>query len=63
MIKMTQSFSHWLITNHPDIYGLIMFGHLELLTKEMKNEYCEWVTTDEGKSYLKGGKNYKEGEN
>ena len=37
-----------------------MFGHLELLTEEMKNEYAEWVVTDEGKSYLKGGKNYKD---
>lgn len=60
MIKMTQSFSHWLFTNYPKLYSLILFGHIELITEEMKTEYAEWVLTDEGRLYLKGGKNYKE---
>jgi hypothetical protein len=60
MVRMTQSFSHWLLSNYPEKYSLILFGHLELLTEEMKTEYAEWVVTDEGSSYLKGGKNYKD---
>lgn len=37
-----------------------MFGHTELLTKEMYDEYIKWVQTDEGKQYLKGGSKYVE---
>lgn len=41
-----------------------MFGHIEVFTPELENEYLEWVQTPEGRSYLKGGANYKEdGEN
>ena len=60
MVKLTQSLSHWLFVNHKDKIGLIMLGHTELLTKEMYNEYIEWCKTEEGRSYLKGGANYKE---
>ncbi|MBR1833276.1 MAG: hypothetical protein IJ784_12740 [Ruminiclostridium sp.] len=35
-----------------------MFGHTELLTQEMYDEYLKWVQTDEGKQYLKGGSKY-----
>ena len=60
MIKLTQSLKHWLWKNHRDKLALITFGHTELFTKEMEREYLEWCKTDEGKSYLKGGANYKE---
>lgn len=61
MVKLTQSLEHWLTENHRDIIGLIMFGHIELFTEEMKKEYLEWVQTDEGKQYLVGGSKYKDG--
>lgn len=40
---------------------LLYFGHTEVLTPELQAEYMEWVQTDEGRSYLKGGANYKDG--
>ena len=63
MVKMTQSFSHWCWTYHRDIYTPLMFGHVEELTPELWQEYIEWVKTDEGKKYLKGGECYVEEEN
>ncbi len=63
MVKLTQSLSHWLFENHKDKIGLILIGHTELLTKEMCAEYIEWCKTEEGRSYLKGGSNYKEQQN
>lgn len=60
MVRLTQSLSHWLFVNCPEKLPLIMFGHLELFTDEMKKEYLEWCKTEEGLSYLKGGSNYKE---
>lgn len=62
MIEFTQSFSVWCWKYHRDIYALLKFGHLELLSEDMKKEYIEWVATDEGKQYLKGGSKYKETE-
>lgn len=59
MVKLTQSLERWLADNHKDILPLIMFGHIELFTEEMQKQYVEWCKTDEGKSYLKGGSNYK----
>lgn len=58
MIKMTQSLSVWLLKYHRDKYVTISFGHLEDFTDEMKKEYIDWVKTEEGRSYLKGGSNY-----
>ena len=60
MVKLTQSLQQWLWVNHRDIIGLIMMGHTELMTDEMWEEYIEWCNTEEGRSYLKGGSNYKE---
>lgn len=62
MVKLTQSLEAWLIKNHPDLIPLIMFGHVELFTEEMKREYIEWCKTEEGKQYLVGGSKYKEGD-
>ena len=52
MTRMTKSFVVWCLKYHKDIYSLLMFGHTELLTKEMCQEYLDWVQTDEGKQYL-----------
>jgi len=37
----------------------ITFGHVEVISDEVKKEYLKWLETDEGKSYLEGGSNYK----
>lgn len=60
MIKLTLSLRQWLWENHRDKLTLIMFGHTELLTEEMYEEYLKWCQTDDGKKYLKGGSEYKE---
>ncbi len=60
MVKLTQSLEQWLWMNHREILPLIMFGHVELFTEEMKQEYLKWCLTDEGKQYLKGGSKYEE---
>ena len=58
MVQMTQSFEHWLFKYHNDVFALILFGHVELLTDEMWSEYIEWCKTDEGEQYLRGGSKY-----
>lgn len=60
MIELTQSLAHWLWMRDPSLSALIMFGHTELLTEEMWDEYIEWCKTDDGKQYLKGGSKYRE---
>jgi hypothetical protein len=60
MIRMTQSFGTFLFKYHKDILVPILFGHMELLTKEIEQEYIEWCKTDEGEKYLKGGSEYDE---
>lgn len=60
MIKLTQSLNHWLFENHRDIYTLILFGHVELLTEQMIKDYIEWCKTEDGKQYLHGGSKYIE---
>ena len=60
MVRLTQSLQHWLWENHRDKIGLIMLGHIELITEEMAKEYIEWCKTEDGKQYLKGGSKYKE---
>lgn len=62
MVKLTHSLSQWLWINHRDKISLIMLGHTELMTDEMCQEYIEWCKTEEGRSYLKGGANYREAE-
>lgn len=60
MVKLTQSLEHWLWEKHRDKIPLILFGHVELFTEEMNQQYLEWCQTEEGRSYLKGGANYRE---
>ena len=62
MVRLTQSLQQWLWINHRELIPLITFGHVELFTDEMAKEYLEWVQTDEGSQYLKGGSKYKEEE-
>lgn len=54
MVTMTKSFSVWCFTYHKELYSLLMFGHVELLTRELWEEYIEWCKTDEGMQYLDG---------
>ena len=58
MVKLTQSLQQWLWENHKDKIALIMFGHTELMTDEMRSEYIAWCKTDDGRQYLKGGSKY-----
>lgn len=62
MVVLTQSLHEWLWRNHRELIPLIIFGHTELFTDEMRAAYIEWVQTDEGKQYLKGGSKFKEEE-
>lgn len=60
MVKMTPSFRHWLWENYREKFPLVLFGHVELITDEMWNEYIAWCETEEGRNYLEGGENYEE---
>ena len=60
MIKLTESLRQFLTKFYPQILPLIILGHVEMITEEIENEYIEWCKTEEGRSYLKGGANYKE---
>lgn len=55
MVKLTKSLKHWLWKNHRYIFSLILFGHTELFTEEMNQQYLEWCQTEEGRNYLEGG--------
>lgn len=59
MVKLTQSLEEWLFRFHPELLPLIAFGHTEYFTEEMWRAYLDWLKTPEGRSYLKGGSNYK----
>lgn len=58
MVTMTLSFKTWCFKYHREIYSLLMFGHVELLTDNMKKEYLNWCRTEEGRKYLEGGEEY-----
>ena len=59
-VKLACSLRHWLFANYPDVLPLLLFGHVELFTEEMEQEYLDWCLTDEGKRYLVGGDLYEE---
>lgn len=59
MVELTKSFEQYLWANYKDIFPLIMFGHTELVTDEIWNNYIEWCKTEEGKKWLVGGEEYK----
>lgn len=54
----TQSMEVWLFAHHRDLVVPLMFGHLELFTEEMAEEYADWCRSEEGRQYLKGGSKY-----
>ena len=60
MVRLTQSLKEWLWQHHREMLPLILSGHVELFTPEMKQQYLEWCQTEEGRQYLKGGSKYKE---
>lgn len=60
MYSFTPSAAKFFFDKYPQEASLFMFGHTEAITEEMCKEYIEWCQTDEGRSYLKGGANYKE---
>ena len=63
MVKLTQSLREWLFKNYPDKLPIIMFGHVELFTKEMNAEYLQWCQTYECKEYSHDNYEYKEKNN
>lgn len=67
MVKLTRSLKRWLSINYDrydrETLALIQFGHTELMTKEMWDEYIKWLQTEEGQQYLKGRRKYREDEN
>lgn len=60
MIKLTWSLQNFLSKYHPDLLVPLTFGKIELYTKEINNEYLDWLFSDEGKEYLQGGSKNKE---
>ena len=60
MYRLTESLKRYLWKLHKEKLSLILFGHIEVLTDEIVQDYLEWCQTDEGKQYLKGGEKYKE---
>lgn len=58
-VKLTQSLQHWMWENHRDLLPLLYFGHVEVFTEEMEEQYIAWCNTEEGKKYLEGGECYK----
>ena len=60
MTKLTQSLTQWLFENHPTKLCKIMFGASYLMTQDMWQSYLAWCQTPDGKSWLKGGENYRE---
>lgn len=43
MVKLTRSFREWLHAYYPELFIQVTFGHTELITDEMYNEYLTWV--------------------
>lgn len=61
MVRLTQSLQAFLTKKERlDVIYFLTLGHTELLTSDLYREYLQWCQTEEGRSYLKGGANYKE---
>ena len=59
MISITQSLREFLIRKRMlKELTQLSFGHVEVYTPELQKEYLEWVQTEEGQAYLKGGEKY-----
>ena len=55
MVEISKSLQHWLWENHREKLVYIKFGHIELLTPDMWDDYSKWLSTDEGKKWLEDG--------
>lgn len=59
MVYLTQSIKEFFIRKGLlKELTLLSFGHTEVYTPELQKEYLEWVQTEEGRAYLKGGEKY-----
>lgn len=59
MVHLTQSLIEFFIRKGMQKeMTLLYFGHTEVYTPELRKEYLEWVQTEEGQAYLKGGEKY-----
>lgn len=59
MIYLTQSMKEFFIRkNMMSEMALLSLGHTELYTPELQKEYREWLQSEEGQAYLKGGEKY-----
>lgn len=59
MVYLTQSMNEFFIRKEmAKEMVLLTFGHTEVYTPELQKEYREWVQTEEGQAYLKGGEKY-----
>lgn len=45
MVKFVGDLDKFLVKYYPEEFVLISFGHIELLTEEMYNEYLQWYST------------------
>lgn len=55
MIEFTGGLDEFLMARYPKEFVLIGFGHTELFTEEMKQEYLKWYLSE----YINRGNNYE----
>lgn len=49
MVKLTDSLREFLWqSDHKEMIPLLMFGHVELFTEEIQQEYAEWLAEKQG---------------
>lgn len=49
MVKLTDSLREFLWqSDHKEMIPLLMFGHVELFTEEIQQEYAEWLAKKQG---------------
>lgn len=58
MVKLNQAMEYFLKTRFADLWHRIAGGESQLLTLEVRQEYAEWLKTDQAKQYLPGGAKY-----
>ena len=49
MVKLTDSLREFLWqSDHKEMIPLLVFGHVELFTEEIQQEYAEWLAKKQG---------------
>lgn len=49
MVKLTESLKEFLSqSEHKEIIPLLMFGHVELFTEDIQQEYVQWLAKNQG---------------